>query len=167
MIKYLVFFIILLLNTACDKSPKPLIHKDSKVIYLNSIRWEEQDFKELSKKMVQNILSSKDIKPTNEKTYVFDKIRNDTYDQINTQMLQKRITSFLIKTTKFRFLERDKSAKAYIFKGKLSSIFKKNSNSKDMFFNFNLMLIHPITLEVIWSHDIEIRKIYKRPIFSW
>ena len=167
MIRYFFFFTLLFFNTACNKEPQPSVYKESKIFYLNSIHWGEEELHELSKKMVQKILSSKDIELSNAKEYTFEKIRNDTHDQIDTQTLQSKITSSLIKTTKFKFIEKDKNEQSYIFKGKLSSIFKKSKDTKDMFFSFNLTLLKPKTLEVIWSDDIEIRKIYKRPLFSW
>ena len=167
MSKYCVMFTLLLFYTACNKEAKYSTYKEHKVVYLNSIRWGDEELQELSQKMVQNILSSKNIKLINRQKYTFDKITNDTYDHIDTKMLKNNIISSLTKTTKFEFIENTQSKELYIFKGKLSSFFKKSNNKKDMFFSFNLMLLHPSTLEVIWSNDIEIRKTYKRPLFSW
>ena len=167
MIRYFLCFTLLFFNTACNKELNPSVYKESKVVYLNSVHWGVEELQELSKKMVQKILSSKDIEQFYAKEYTFEKIRNDTHDQIDTQTLQNKIISSLIKTTKFKFIEKDKNEQSYIFKGKLSSIFKKSKDAKDMFFSFNLTLLKPKTLEVIWSDDIEIRKIYKRPLFSW
>ena len=167
MIKYLFFLIILLLITGCNEEPKPLISKDSNVINLTSIRWGTNDLQELSKKMVQSILMAKNIDFSKEKRYSFETIRNDTHDQIDTNMLQNKITSSLIKSSKFNFIKQEQKRADYIFKGKISSIFKKNSRGKDMFFSFNLTLINTQTSALIWSEDIEIRKLYKRSLFSW
>jgi PBP1b-binding outer membrane lipoprotein LpoB len=167
MIKYLLFFNLLFFHTACNKEAKPSSYQDSKVTYLNSIRWGEEELQELSHKMVQSILGSKNINKSGKKSYIFDEIRNDTHDQIDTKMLQNKIISSLRETTKFKFIEKNKTKESYLFKGKLSSIFKKNKHSKDMFFNFTLMLIDSKSSEVIWSNEIEIRKIYKQPLFGW
>ena len=150
----------------CNQEPKPLIRNDSNVINLTSIRWGVNDLEELSKKMVQTVLIAKNIDFSKENRYFFETIRNDTHDQINTDMLQNKITSALIKSSKFTFIKQKERAD-YIFKGKISSIFKKNSRSKDMFFSFNLTLINAQTSALIWSEDIEIRKLYKRSLFSW
>jgi len=166
MIKYFLFSIILIMNIACNKEPKPL-RKDSKVINLTSIRWGANDLEELSKKMVQRILLAKNINSSKEKKYFFKSIRNDTHDQIDTNMLQNKITSSLIKSSKFTFIKKEPKRADYIFKGKISSIFKKNHSSKDMFFSFNLTLVNAKTSTLLWSEDIEIRKVYKRSLFSW
>jgi PBP1b-binding outer membrane lipoprotein LpoB len=167
MIKYLLFSIILLINIGCNKEPKPLMTKDSKIINLTSIRWGADDLQELSKKMVQRILIAKNIDFLKEKSYGFKSIRNDTHDQIDTDMLQNKITTSLIKSSKFTFVKKESKRADYIFKGKISSIFKKNSTTKDMFFSFNLILINAQTSALLWSEDIEIRKLYKRSLFSW
>lgn len=167
MIKYLLFFGLLFLTTACDKEPKPSIYKDSKSMNLTSIRWGKDDLQELSKKMVQSILIAKEIDFSKEKSYSFKSIRNDTHDQIDTKMLQSKITSALVKSSNFSFIEKEQKSADYIFKGKISSIFKKNSTTKDMFFNFNLTLLNAKTSTLLWSEDIKIRKLYKRSLFSW
>jgi PBP1b-binding outer membrane lipoprotein LpoB len=167
MIKYLFLFSLLFLTTACDKEPKPSIYKDSKTINLTSIRWGKEDLQELSKKMVQSILIAKSIDFSKEKSYHFESIRNDTHDQIDTDMLQDKITTSLIKSSKFTFIKKEQKRTNYIFKGKISSIFKKNSRTKDMFFSFNLTLINAQTSAFLWSEDIEIRKLYKKSLFSW
>ena len=167
MIKYLFLSMILLFIIGCNEEPKPLMSNDSKVINLTSIRWGANDLHELSKKMVQAILLAKNIDFSKKKRYSFDTIRNDTHDQIDTEMLQNQITSSLIKSRKITFIKQEQKMADYIFKGKISSIFKKNSGGKDMFFSFNLTLINAQTSALIWSEDIEIRKLYKRSLFSW
>ena len=167
MIKYSVFLIIILINVACNQEPKSLPSTDIKTINLTSIRWGADDLQELSHKMVQNILASNKIDFTKDKTYFFGNIRNDTHDQIDLKTLQNKIISALLKSSKFTFIEKDKTRADYIFKGKITSIFKKNTNTKNMFFNFNLTLTNTKTLVIVWSEDIKIRKLYKRSLLSW
>ncbi|HFU75299.1 MAG TPA: hypothetical protein ENK66_03545 [Arcobacter sp.] len=163
MIKYPLLFIILIMNVACNQVSPRL--QDSKEIYLTTLRWGETELQELSKKMVQNILLSKEIALLKEKTYTFGMIRNDTHDQIDTIRVQSKITQGLLESDKFTFIEKGKAN--YIFQGKISSIFKKNATTKDMFFNFNLALIDTETSIILWSEDIEIRKMYQRPLLAW
>ena len=167
MIRFASLLLIGLIFTACQKEPKKEFRKDSKIINLTSIRWGKDDFLELSKRMAQSILKSKKIDFSNTKLYAFDKIRNDTHDHIDTKALQHRIISALSKSKKFTFVQNKKAERDYIFHGKISSIFKKNRNTKDMFFSFNLILVSAKTATIIWSEDIEIRKIYKKPLFAW
>ena len=167
MIRFTFLLLIGLIFTSCQKEPKKESQEEHKVINLTSIRWGEDDFLELSKGMVQAIFKSKNIDFSNTKVYSFDKIRNDTYDHIDTKALQNRIILALSKSKKFTFIQNKKAKSDYIFHGKISSIFKKNLHTKDMFFSFNLTLVTSKTASIIWSEDIEIRKIYKRPLFSW
>ena len=167
MIKYFLLLITLFLNVACTQNPKPVASSDSKTINLTSIRWGTDDLQELSHKMVQHILASKKIDFSKDKIYFFGDIRNDSHDQIDIKMLKTKITTALIKSTKLQFMQKDKVRVDYFFKGKISSIFKKNNSTKDMFFNFNLTLTNTETSAMVWSEDIEIRKIYKRSLISW
>ena len=166
MMRFSLFVLILLLNLGCNKEPQVSRNKDSKVMNLTSIRWSEEDLQELNRRMVQSILSAKNIDFAKEKNYYFGTIRNDTHDQIDTKALRNKITLALHQSSKFNFLEQQEK-EDYLFKGKISSIFKKNSTTKDIFFSFNLTLLNSQTSTVIWSEDIEIRKLYKRSLFSW
>ncbi|CAA6810552.1 MAG: Unknown protein [uncultured Sulfurovum sp.] len=167
MIKYFLFCILLFVNIACTQESKVLSATDNKTINLTSLRWNADDLQELSHKMVQNILAYKKIDTSKDKTYFLSNIRNDTYDQIDTEMFKNKIISALIKSTKLNFMEKHTDTVDYFFEGKISSILKKNNATKDMFFNFNLTLTNSKTSTVVWSEDIKIRKLYKRPLISW
>ena len=167
MIRFTFLLLIVLIFTACQKEPKKQLQEESEIINLTSIRWGKDDFLELSTRMVQSILKSKKIDFSNTKFYAFDKIRNDTHDHIDTKVLQNRIILALSKSKKITFTQNEKAKSDYIFHGKISSIFKKNMHTKDIFFSFNLTLVTSKTANIIWSEDIEIRKIYKKPLFSW
>jgi len=166
MMRFSFLALILLFTVSCKKEPQVLDNKNFKLMNLTSIRWSEEDLQELNKRMVQSIFSSKNIDFSNKKKYYFRQIRNDTYDQIDTQSLQNKIILALNESSKFNFIEK-KDKSDYFFKGKISSIFKKNTMTKDMFFNFNLTLLNSNTSTVLWTEDIEIRKFYKRSFFSW
>jgi len=167
MIRLTLFILIIFISTACQKEPKKQRYTDSKIMNLTSIRWGKDDFLELSKRMVQSILKSKNIDLSNTKVYAFKNIRNDSHDHIDTNMLQNEILLALSKSNKFTFTKNTKSKEDYLFHGKISSIFKKNTNIKDMFFSFNLTLVNAKTATIIYSEDIEIRKIYKKPLLAW
>ena len=160
---FLVLPLVLLLGCF---DPKPKIHQDMDVLELSSIRWEAKDLQALSTRMVQNILDSKKIMVKKEHIYIFEKIRNDTHDQIDTKLLKNKIITALVLSKRFHFS--DETSKAdYFFRGKLSSIFKKNTESKDMFFTFNMTLTDSTTASIVWSHDVEVRKVYKRSLIGF
>ncbi len=129
---------------------------------LSTLRWGAEDLEELSKKMVSKILLSSKIDTS--LYYTFAHIRNDTHDHIDVKMLANKMLVALQQSKRIK-LSKEKSDLQFV--GKLSSIFKKRAGSKDMFFNFNLSLIDKRGATVIWSEDIEIRKIYKKALFGW
>ena len=155
---------------------------DSKNIQLTTIRWGANDLQEMSQKMVSSLLSS-NIDLAKNKVYAFGKIRNDTYDQIDTKLLANKIMVGLTKSGKMSFSENLQNrvsnikreelslAKGYgvdrIFYGAISSIFKKNSEGKDIYFKFELWLTDIETRKILWSHAVEIRKEYKRELIGW
>ena len=161
--KTFLLFIILLYG-GCTNSSTPKI-VDTKEIHLTTIRWGSDDLQEITQKVVSAILSSSTIDFS--KTYSFGKIRNDSHDHIDTKLLANKITTALVQSKKIKMVENNNHQNDAVFYGKISSIFKKNSNTKDMFFNFNLSLTDVETTKVVWSEDVEIRKIYKRALFGW
>ena len=158
--------LLLILNVGCSHKKAP-INRDSNEAEISTVRWGTEELKEMSRKMVQEILKSPQTNFSKNKTYYFGNIRNDSHDQIDTKALVSKIKTALRESKELTFTENKNSPYDYIFKGKISSIFKKNQQNKDMFFNFNLTLTKSKTSTIVWSHSVEIRKLYKRPLLSW
>ena len=154
--KIVLLPLLLLISTSCTPPTAP-----------QSIRWSNSDLDEMSHKMVQNMLRSSAIKCSNKNIYYFAPIRNDTHDQIETNLLKHRIISLLTQGKKFNITEKKEQASLYTIRGKISSIFKKNNQEKDIFFHFNLSITENHSSLLIYSHDIEIRKHLTRPLLSW
>ena len=133
---YFIFFIFYLMG--CNVSNVSL-YKESGDLQLTTIRWDENDLKELTKEMVKHIFISSKINFSKDKIYSFGNIRNDSYDQIDTKALKNKITTALVQSGKINISENVNNSH-YIFSGKIFSFFKKNDRSKDMFFTFNLIL---------------------------
>ena len=140
---------------------------ETKETHLTTVRWGENDLQEMANKMVIDILSSPTIDFATDKVYSFGEIKNRSHDHIDTKELANKITTALIQSKKIKISKNKNHKSAGIFFGKISSIFKKNSRTKDMFFNFNLTLTDTQTSSIIWSHDVEIRKVYKKALFGW
>ena len=154
----------LLFYTGCSSKVKRI---DNSSTELTTIRWDTNDLQEMAQKMVTNILSSSNISFSKEKVYSFGKITNDSHDHIDTKQLANKILTALVQSKKMTLSTNKNDQSSGIFFGKISSIFKKNSNTKDMFFFFNLTLTDRQTSAVIWSHDVEIRKTYKKALFGF
>jgi PBP1b-binding outer membrane lipoprotein LpoB len=158
-----IFLMGILLFLGCSNSmPKKV---DTKEICLTTIHWGSDDLQEMAQKIVQDILSSSTIDFS--KTYSFGKIRNDSYDHIDTKLLKNKIIIALVQNGKVKISENSNHQSSGIFYGKISSILKKNSTTKDIFFNFNLNLTDVESNYIIWSEDVEIRKEQKKELIGW
>jgi PBP1b-binding outer membrane lipoprotein LpoB len=173
-------FIFIVLLLGC--SNHEVNRLDLKDIQLTTIRWGANDLQEMSDEMVSSLLSSHIDLPKN-KVYAFGKIRNVTYDHIDTKLLANKTMVGLSQSGKFGFSENLQSetlklekeqlslAKGYgvdrIFYGKISSIFKKNKEGKDMYFEFELWLTDVENRKILWSNVFEIRKEYKKELIGW
>ena len=153
--------LILLLFISCANNSK-IERVDSKEPKFITIRWDSNDLQEIAYRATNSILTSSTIDFS--KSYGFGKIRNDSHDHIDVKALVDKIIVGLKQSGKVRVSNKRESG---IFLGKISSIFKKTEESKDMFFNFNLTLVDTQTANVIWSKDIEIRKVYNKALFGW
>ena len=161
MIKWL-WVISILLYVGCNQ-PK-LESIDPKNGELTTIHWDANDMQEIAQKISTEILSSTTIDFS--KTYSFGKIRNDSHDHIDTKLLANKISTALIQSGKVKISKNKNHQSSGIFYGKISSIFKKNSTTKDIFFNFNLYLTDIQTSRVVWNGSVSIRKIYKKALFG-
>jgi len=173
-----LFFLFLLLGCSNNN----ISRVDSKNIQLTTIRWGANDLQEMAQEMVSSVLSS-NINFSKNRVYAFGKIRNDTYDHINTKTLANKTMAGLTKSGKMSFSDNLQSkvsklkkeevslAKGYgvdrIFFGKISSFYKKNSKGKDIHFGFELWLTDVGSFASIWSHTVEIRKEYKKELIGW
>ncbi|NEW60371.1 hypothetical protein GSY74_03675 [Sulfurovum sp. bin170] len=159
-----IFLIGIVLFSGCN-TPAKMQSIDPKENQLTTIRWGESDLQEMANRVATHILSSSTIDFS--KSYSFGKIKNRSHDHIDTKHLADKISMALVQSGKVKIVEKEKGKSSGIFFGKISSIFKKNDRTKDMFFNFNLTLTERETSRVVWSHDVEIRKVYNKAMFGW
>ena len=155
------FLFIIIVFIGCN-SPRKIERIDTKENFLITVRWGESDLQLMANRIVSKILSSSTIDFS--KKYSFGKIKNRSHDHIDTKHLADKISMALSQSKKVNIV---KSGSSGIFLGKISSIFKKNDRTKDMFFNFNMILTDTKTGQVLWSHDVEVCKAYKKALFGW
>ena len=164
--KYFLLLSMLLYGGCSNSVTAPKVKTvNTKGVHLTTIHWGSDDLQEIAQKIVEDILSSDSIDFS--KTYSFGKIRNDSHDHINTKLLKNKIVTALVQSKKVKLTENKNHQSDGIFYGKISSIFKKNSTGKDMFFNFGLSLSDVQTTKVLWSADVEIRKVYEKGFIGW
>ncbi len=191
-IYYLVGILLLLIG--CSSSTSHTQRVDSKSIHLTTIHWGSEELQEMAQAMVVSILSSDISQVSSPKVLSFLKIKNNSYDHINTQSLTEMITVGLIKSKRVLIVDKNKretlqkalwyqkNKEKYfkqiqkigrqvgidgLFTGEISAIYQKNSATKDMYFRFTLNLVDIQTAEIIWSEEVEIRKIRKKAFIQW
>lgn len=125
---------------------------------------------------------------------IIDRVKNKTMQHIDTEALTDSIRAKLIKSGKFRFIDRttDMAAIAeirtqqesglvnpetavqfgqqisaeYMLTANLTEITQKSGNIKDVYYKFTMNLKNLRTGILEWSDEKEIRKIGKRPAFG-
>ena len=123
-----------------------------------------------------------------------DAIKNKTSEHIDMESITDTISSKVLRSGKFRFVDMTRveavqkqlayqnesgmvnqsSAMSmgrqigaeYMMYGNLSSIIKRNGNSKDVYYKFTMKVMHVETGIVEWSDEKEIRKTSKKSLFG-
>ena len=160
----LIYLIGVVIFVGCN-TPTKVTNINPKENYISTVRWSENNLQEMANRIATNIITSSTIDFS--KNYSFGDIKNHSHDHIDTKHLADKISTALLKSGKINILKTKSTKSNGIFLGKISSIFKKNDRTKDMFFNFNMRLTDTSTGQVVWSHDVEIRKVYKKALFGW
>ncbi|MBL1274783.1 MAG: penicillin-binding protein activator LpoB [Ectothiorhodospiraceae bacterium] len=155
------------------------------------------DLQKMAEKMVDSILVFPPIVDVTKKrrpVMFVDTIKNKTSEHIDTESITDTISSRLLRSGKFRFVDMTKVASVrkqmafqndsgmvkesasvkmgqqigaeYMLYGNLSSIVKRNSNTKDVYYKFTMKLMHIETGILEWSDEKEIRKTKKKSMFG-
>jgi penicillin-binding protein activator len=125
--------------------------------------------------------------------FMVDKVKNKTMQHIDTEALTDSIRTKLIRSGKFRFIDRTTDQAAideiktqqesglvrspsavfgsqlgaeFILTANLAEITQKSGNIKDVYYKFTMNLKNLKTGVLEWSDEKEIRKVGKRPIFG-
>ena len=155
------------------------------------------DLQQTAASMVDSLLSFPPIvEMTTQRRPILtvDRVKNKTMQHIDTEALTDTIRAKMIKSGKFRFIDRttDQAAIAemkvqqdsglvnqnaavqfgqqygteYMLTANLAEITQQQGNTKDVYYKFTMSLKSLKTGIVEWSDEKEIRKIGTRPIFG-
>ena len=155
------------------------------------------DLQQISAAMVDSLLTFPPIVEVTSKrrpVLVVDRIKNKTRQHIDTEGITDSIRSKLIKSGKFRFLDRTTDDAAideirtqqesgltekrsavhfgkqlgseYILTGSIMDIPQSSGRTKDVYYKFTLSLKNLTTGILEWSDEKEIRKVGERPLFG-
>lgn len=156
------------------------------------------DLQKMAEKMVDSVLTFPPIVQVTAKrrpVMFVDAIKNKTSEHIDTESITDTISSRLLRSGKFRFVDMTKVAAVrkqmefqgdsgmvkessamkmgqqigaeYMLYGNLSSIVKRNSSSKDVYYKFTMKLMHIESGILEWSDEKEIRKSKKKSTFGF
>ncbi len=155
------------------------------------------DLQMIAGKMVDSLLTFPpivDITSKRRPVMFVDTIKNKTSEHIDTESVTDTISSKVLRSGKFRFVDMTKVAAVqkqmayqnesgmvskssamnmgrqigaeYMMYGNLSSIVKRSGNSKDVYYKFTLKVMHVESGIVEWSDEKEIRKTAKKSLFG-
>ncbi len=155
------------------------------------------DLQLIAEKMVDSVLTFPPIVEvtTGRRPVMYvDKIKNKTSEHIDTESITDSISSRLLRSGKFRFVDMTKVAETrqqlefqqdggmvneataakmgqqigaeYMMYGNLSSIVKRAAGVQDVYYKFTLKLMNIQSGIVEWSDEKEIRKTRKKAAFG-
>lgn len=181
--------------TACSNK---VSYEDAGEVETVTTGFGSTDLQQISIKMVDSMLiagSVQNITKDNNRPVLFiDGVKNKTSEHIDTESITDTISTKLINSGKFRFVDMTKieSVKQqyqhqkdsglvdqdtavnvgkqigadYMLYGNISSIVKRDSNTKDVYFKFTLKLMDIETGIIEWQDEKEIRKQDNKTLFG-
>lgn len=171
---------------------------DASAVETTTTEFGSTDLQMIAEKMVDSLLTFPPIVDVTSKrrpVMFVDTIKNKTSEHIDTESVTDTISSRVLRSGKFRFVDMTKvtalkkqldyqnesgmvsdSSKMnmgrqigaeYMMYGNLSSIVKRGGNSKDVYYKFTMKVMHVETGIIEWSDEKEIRKSAKKPMFGF
>jgi len=184
---------LLLLQGCANK----VAYQSAADVETTTIDFGSTDLQQIAAKMVDSVLSFPPIvQVTNERRPVMfvDKIKNKTTEHIDTESITDTISTRILRSGKFRFVDMTKIAEVsqqmdfqnksgmvnqstaaqvgrqigaeYMMYGNLSSIVKKTKKVKDVYYKFTLKMMHLESGIIEWSDEKEIRKTREKSMFG-
>jgi len=181
--------------TGCSKGVK---YGDAAGVETTTTGFGSTDLQKIAEKMVDSVLTFPPVVQITAKrrpVMFVDSIKNKTTEHIDTESITDTISTRLLRSGKFRFVDMTKVAEMkkqldfqkdsgmvnqntsvkmgqqigaeYMLYGNLSSIVKRNSSKKDVYYKFTLKLVHLQSGIVEWSDEKEIRKTKEKSMFGF
>ena len=190
------FIMLSVMISACAPSQK-VSYGDSQALTAVSTDFGSSDLQSVATTMVESMLT---FPPVVEETakrrpvLTMDRVKNKTMQHIDTESITDSIRARLIKSGKFRFIDRTTDAQAieevryqqesgltraggavqfggqygaeYMLTANLSEIEQRNDELKDVYYKFTMNLKNLKTGILEWSDEKEIRKTSERAFFG-
>lgn len=186
--------VILLLMAGCASKVQ---YGDATEVETTTTEFGSTDLQKMAEKMVDSILTFPPIVEVTSKrrpVLFVEKIKNKTSEHIDTESITDTISTRLLRSGKFRFVDMTKVDEVYrqldfqtdsglvdpktavkigkqigaeyMLYGNLSSIVKRSGDTKDVYYKFTMKLMHLETGLLEWSDEKEIRKTKDRSLFG-
>ena len=170
---------------------------DAQEVETTTLDFGSTDLQAIAGKMVDSVLTFPPIVQVTAKrrpVMFVDKIQNKTSEHIDTESITDTISTKILRSGKFRFVDMTKVKAVreqmeyqsesgmvdpnkamqmgkqigaeYMLYGNLSSIVKRSSSEKDVYYKFTLKLMHLESGILEWSDEKEIRKSRKKSMFG-
>lgn len=170
---------------------------DAKSVETTTTGFGSTDLQQIASKMVDSVLSFPPIVEVTAKkrpVIFVETIKNKTSEHIDTESVTDTISTKLLRSGKFRFVDMTKveevrdqldyqsdsgmvdPSKAvkmgrqigaeYMMYGNLSSIVKREGDTKDVYYKFTLKLMDLQSGLIEWSDEKEIRKTKEKSLFG-
>jgi len=186
-----------LLSVSLVGCSKAIKYGDAAEVETTTTGFGSTDLQQIAAKMVDSVLTFPPVVEITAKrrpVMFVDTIKNKTTEHIDTESITDTISTKLLRSGKFRFVDMDKVKKVieqldyqnesgmvdqntamkkgnqigaeYMLYGNLSSIVKRNSSRKDVYYKFTLKLMHLQSGIIEWSDEKEIRKSKEKSLFG-
>ena len=196
-IKTLSLLLSSVLLTACTTSPT-VSYVDPNTVDTTSINFNSTDLQTTAKSMVDQMLSAPQvvrITATQAPVMYVDGLTNNTSEFIDTNAITDTISTELIQSGKFQFVDMNKVAAIkkqlnyqnnsgmvnpataakigqqvgaqYMLYGDIASINAMNSNQQSLYFQITMKLMNIQTGIILWQGQQQIRKLAERKTFGW
>ncbi|MBU3004373.1 penicillin-binding protein activator LpoB [Paraglaciecola arctica] len=171
---------------------------DAQAVETTDINFGSTDLQTIAKQMTESLIQSPVVgtMTTHSRPIVFvDSIKNKTSEHIDTESLSDSISTQLLRSGKFRFVDMDKVnavreqidyqnesglvnpdkalqfgkqvGAEYMLYGNLASIVKTSSDKSDVYYKFTMRLMDLESGLVEWADETEIRKTSSKKLVGW
>jgi uncharacterized protein (TIGR02722 family) len=171
---------------------------DANAIETTDINFGSTDLQKITNQMTESLIQSPVVgtMTTNKRPIVFvDTVKNKTSEHIDTESLTDSISTQLLRSGKFRFVDMTKVSAVreqlnyqnegdlvnpnkavqfgkqvgaeYMLYGNLASIVKTNSDNSDVYYKFTMRLMDLESGLVEWADETEIRKTSSKKLIGW
>lgn len=193
---WFLLLVVMSLGVGCATAPN-VRYDDPNSSRQLSTDFGSADLQQTAEAMVESLLVFPpivEVTSTRRPVLLLDKVKNKTTQHIDTESITDSIRAKMIKSGKFRFIDRTTDAAAieeiktqqdsgmvskqsavkfgnqlgaeYMLTANLSEIKQKSGNVVDVYYKFTMSLKNLSSGILEWSDEKEIRKVWKRSTFG-